>query len=348
MTPSADGRRLLLISPAFHGYHHGIARGFEEVGYDVVTHRYDALDSFAMKARNKAWLELPERWGVDRHRARSDWDTRRAVEAVRRTEPDRVIVIKGDTLGEDLWGELADRRIPVILWLYDDLARHRHSIEFLRTVGPVLSYAATEAQQLRAMGVRAHHLPNAYDPHLLHTAARPGHGCAAGIGEVVFVGSRYPNRVDLLNHLHGNGVSVRVYGRQWSGHPVDRLRTWEWARPGLPWHRDISLSEAYAVQAEAAAAVNIHGRQGGLSMRTFEVPGAGGLQLVDRADVAEFYEPAKEVLVFSDRDELLDLSRRAVADPAWGRRIREAGRRRSLAEHTFAHRAHSVEQWWES
>ena len=76
------------------------------------------------------------------------------------------------------------------------------------------------------------------------------------------------------------------------------------------------------------------------------MPGMGGLQLVDRDDVAEFYEPGTEVLVFHDADELVELGRRIVADPAWGTSIREAGRRRSHAEHTFAHRARMAQEWW--
>ena len=52
------------------------------------------------------------------------------------------------------------------------------------------------------------------------------------------------------------------------------------------------------------------------------------------------------MLVFEDADHLIELGRRVVADPAWGARIREAGRRRSHAEHTFAHRAAMAQGWW--
>jgi spore maturation protein CgeB len=164
--------------------------------------------------------------------------------------------------------------------------------------------------------------------------------------EVVFVGSKYPNRVDLLTNLVKAGVPVRAYGRQWSHHPFDRLRTWELSRPDIPAERDVPLSEAYRIQAAAAAAINIHGLQSGLAMRTFEVPGMGGLQLVDRPDVAEFYDVGTETLVFSSLEELQEHSEKALADRGWADRIREAGRRRSLAEHTFAHRIAVLEELW--
>ena len=72
--------------------------------------------------------------------------------------------------------------------------------------------------------------------------------------------------------------------------------------------------------AGAAANLNIHHDQHGSTMRTFEILGAGGLQLVDREDVAVHYEPGTEVLVPRRRR-----GRRAglaLRDLAWARRWR--------------------------
>ena len=337
--PGRRVERLLLVSPAFHGYHRSIAAAWAQQGFDVTVHTYDAYSTPAMKLRNKALLELPQKAGIDRAAARVAWDTDRAVAALREARPDRVLVIKGDSLGDAFWDEVEALGVPRMLWLYDDLHRHDYSADFLRQVGPVLSYARSETEELAAQGVDAHYMPNGFDPDLAVPRLDRRE-------EVVFVGSRYPNRVELLERLAQAGVPVRAYGRQWSHHPVDRLRTWELRRPDLPTERDIPLEEAYAVQAAAAAAINVHGLQAGHAMRTFEVPGMGGLQLVDRPDVAEFYEPGEEVLVFEDADHLVELAQRVVAEPSWGERIREAGRRRSQAEHTFAHRAARAQGWW--
>ena len=241
--PDARGgrspERLFLVSPAFHGYHRSIAAAWAAQGFDVTVHCYDAYATLGMKLRNKGLLELPQKAGVDRTAARVAWDTGRAVAALREARPDRVLVIKGDSLGEDFWSEILDAGLPRMLWLYDDLARHDYSMEFLRSVGPVLSYARSEAELLAGEGVDAHYMPNGFDPAMaLPQVPRRD--------ELVFVGSRYPNRVELLSRLAEAGVPVRAYGRQWSHHPVDRLRTWELARPDLPAERDIPLEEAYA------------------------------------------------------------------------------------------------------
>ena len=335
---------LLLVSPAFHGYHRSIAAAFEERGYLVRTHCYDSHDSLGAKMRNKLLHELPARLrlpgpgGADASaaRRRASEDMLRVLDEVR---PDKVIVIKGDLLDDRVWDALHTRRIPTMLWLYDDLSRQPHSLEFLRRVGPVLSYSADETAMLAAEGVDAHFVPNGFDPRL----AQPPAGRR---GDVVFVGSWYPNREDLLLQVQAAGVPVRAWGRGWSHHPVDRLRTWRWARPDLPAERDIPLREAYRVQAEGLLAVNAQGVQAGLSMRTFEVPGMAGLQAVDREDVSRFYEVGTETLVYRDAADLVERAARARRDTALAERNRERGRRRTLAEHTFAHRAAQPEGYW--
>jgi spore maturation protein CgeB len=139
-------------------------------------------------------------------------------------------------------------------------------------------------------------------------------------------------------------VPVRAFGRQWSRHPWDRVRTWDLRRPDLPAGRDLDRASAYAVMADAVATLNIHGDQDGFTMRTFEACGVGGVQLIDRADVTHLYEPGVELATYGCDDELLDLCRRAQRDRAWTESLRVAGRRRTLADHTFATRVAVLEE----
>ena len=99
--------------------------------------------------------------------------------------------------------------------------------------------------------------------------------------------------------------------------------------------------------AAAVATLNIHGDQDGLTMRTFEASGVGGLQLLDRSDLGGLYEPGVELLTWSDDAELVDLCSRAAHDGQWSDGIREAGRRRTLAEHTFDHRVAVLAEAWD-
>ena len=337
--PSAP-ERLLLISPAFHGYWRSIGDALARRGYEVHTARYDAYDTVGDKLRLKATVELPDRLHLpgDRRTAERARLTDRVIARMREVRPHRVVVIKGDGLDQRFWDALGDT--PRILWLYDDLHRHDYTDEFLRQVGPVVDYARSETDMLRARGVDAHFVPNAFDPHRSEPTNRR-------TDEIVFIGSGYANRKELLTHLAEHDLPVHAWGRDFSRHPFDRARTFSWSRPPIAASREVPLERAYQIHAEGAAAVAIHGLQNGHAMRTFEIPGMGGVQLVDRDDVDQFYEVGTEVAVWHDREELLDLARRALQDRAWGERMREAGRRRTLAEHTFDHRLEEVDSLWQ-
>jgi hypothetical protein len=76
-----------------------------------------------------------------------------------------------------------------------------------------------------------------------------------------------------------------------------------------------------------------------IKLRDFEVPAAGGFYLVERApDYEELFVLGREVEVWSSVEELADKLRFYLPRPTDRRRIAEAGQRRALAEHTWAHR----------
>jgi hypothetical protein len=76
-----------------------------------------------------------------------------------------------------------------------------------------------------------------------------------------------------------------------------------------------------------------------LHLREFEAPMSGALYLTNYSDeLAEFFEPDKEVLVWRNRQELLEKTQYYSEHPEIGDRIRSAGRKRALACHTYEHR----------
>jgi spore maturation protein CgeB len=76
-----------------------------------------------------------------------------------------------------------------------------------------------------------------------------------------------------------------------------------------------------------------------MHLREFEAPMCGALYMTGYTDeVAECFEPGKEVVVYRNEEELLDKVRYYLAHPAEGERVRSAGLARALAEHTYQHR----------
>lgn len=326
MTP----RKILLVSPVFHGYWQAIEAALHARGHEVDTHLYDAPSTVRGKLANKLLHDLPDSVTPARLRGLL---TNRTVQAVRDNAPDVVVVVKGDLLQDAFWQLLDELRIPRVTWLYDELRRTRYSPEALRSIGPLATYSAVDARALQAT-----HLPLAFDH---RTAFRQ-----RADDVITFIGARYPEREQSLGQLRDAGVPVRVYGRDWSRDVSDRLRTHTLHASDLPFGPTLSRAEAYGVMAGSAATLNLHGDQDGFTMRTFESSGAGGVQIIDRPEVSELYNVGTELLVARDQAELLDLAQRCVREPMWSETIRERGRARTLHEHTFDHRVAVLESLW--
>lgn len=330
---------MLLVSPAFHGYWRAISGELSARGHDVTTVRYDDHGGAFGRLRHKVAHELPDRLGQGAPATTASARmTDRAVRAVDARRPEVVVVVRGDLLGDAFWERLDDLRLPRVTWLYDEVRRLAYTPERLARLGPVCSYSAADTAALASSGIATRHLPLAHDARLPVRARRSD--------EVVFVGARYPVRERLLGDLARAGVPVRAYGRDWSGHVVDRARTWRLHGELVPSGRDLDRAEAYGAMAGGLATLNVHGDQDGFTMRTFEACGVGALQLIDRADVTDLYEPGAELLTFDGPGQAAELCRRAARDPAWAGAVRRAGERRTAAEHTFAHRVGVLESMW--
>jgi len=331
--------KIFLLSPTFHGYWCSYLRAFESLGHTVDALVYQRFTTVRARVRNKVVYEFPGRFGSDRGTAVFARDvTRAAVERLGSASPDKVLVIKGDVLEQAFWDAVDRRGLASVLYLYDDLTKLRHTEDTLRRPRHLATFSARDQRWLTGKGYPASYVPMAFDPNVRYSPRRQD--------AVVFVGSRYPDREAALAELHRRGVPVMAYGREWSRHPFDRLRSWQWHRPAVPARRDVTLSEALGITAGAGAAFNSHAGHEGFNPRTFETSGVGGLQLIDREDVAAFYEPGREVLVYRSHEELVELSARALRDRAWGRQIRTAARARTLAQHTYTDRARALSELW--
>jgi spore maturation protein CgeB len=333
-------KRLLLVGPAFHGLWRGIEGAFRQIGYDAHSHRYDDFTTVRAKLRNKLLHELPQRVTRDPGGRVRDDLTAGAVAALREFDPELVVVIKADVIGPAFWDELDARRTPRLLWLYDALASMSYDRGRMSRADQVVSFSRSDVAQMQEWGLPAQHMHLGFDSLLPLPVLPP-------TNEVVFAGARYPRREALLVELEERGVPVRAFGRQWSHHPWDRLRTWDVRRPRVPSGRDLDRATACARLRAATAALNMHGNQDGFNLRVFEACGVGGVQILDRDDVAELYDPGAEVAVFHSTDELVDLCRRAERDRAWAAGLRSRGAARTAAEHTFVHRARFLESLWD-
>ena len=76
-----------------------------------------------------------------------------------------------------------------------------------------------------------------------------------------------------------------------------------------------------------------------LHLREFEAPMCGALYCTGfTSELAEHFEPEKEVITYRNVYEMLDKIQYYLAHPSAAERVRQAGRTRALAEHTYHHR----------
>lgn len=258
-----------------------------------------------------------------------------------RHEPDWVVICSAMYLHPDLIVMLrrAARRTVILLTEspYDDAQQ----IKVAPYADLIFTNERSSVQRLRTVNPDTHYLPHAYDPHrhMPDTYADehlPSH-------DVVFVGSGFEERVELLTAVDWSGIDLGLYG-YWanlgSRHPLRK-----YVRGKI-----INNLTAAALYRKAKIGLNLYRQSVGfgrnvpkihyaesLNPRAYELAACGVFQISDcRSEVLEIFDGA--VPTFGTPDELEALVRASLADD--DRRTRAAERaRRLVAPHTYAERA---------
>ena len=164
-------------------------------------------------------------------------------------------------------------------------------------------------------------------------------------------------KVVVAATAHGVVGGLRRTGllAQLRGNPkVERL-TRIASPPRLPLNRRLARGmrpavfglEYFQVLKDSGISLNVHADTSpthASNMRLFEATGVGSCLLTDwKTNIASLYEPDREVVVYRSPEEAADKARWLLAHPVERRAIAEAGQRRTLRSHTFAHRAAEID-----
>jgi spore maturation protein CgeB len=163
-------------------------------------------------------------------------------------------------------------------------------------------------------------------PHAANLAAAPPPATRAP--RMVFVANATPGRRAAVDAISN---PIAVYGPGWArAVPHD-------IHPGRIAHAKVA-----GLYARHLAALNVRNERNvlfGLNQRSFDpCLSATPLLTDDQADLERCFDPGSEVLVWRDAAELNAAYDRLRRFPDEAARIGEAGRRRVLAEHGYAHR----------
>ena len=167
--------------------------------------------------------------------------------------------------------------------------------------------------------------PLVHTKHKLSLAEQRRYSC-----QVSFVGTLFSARQKDLCYLADQGFDLKIWGY-------------------LPTKLHPKLKPYYKGEAWGIKAVKIfnasqlsinfvpdHMPIGG-NMRTFEIPGSGTLQLVNRCP-QEWFVPNKEIVIFSSLNQLSKKIQYYLKSPRIARKIAQAGYNRTQREHTYSQR----------
>lgn len=304
-----------------------IAR-FDDALHAHAAQRRRALERLGCRVRG---LDPGNRTGL-RDRVFGRDRRTRVLRALEEAAADLVVAIGDPEFDTSLLGEAREvSRAHWVNWFPDDLRTAAAAEAHARDYDQVFAIGSDVAKRLEpkaALPVEV--LPFAADPSIYRPLRSRGWYRA----NVVFAGRATPRREALLAGLVEFGLAI--WGPGWRS---TSLR--DYCRGEL-----LRTAEYVKAYNGATVAVNIHHRiegdvtEASCNQRVFELAALGAAQVVDtRLDLPAHFEPGRDLLTYTTADELRELVRDLLGDPARVESLKDNARRAALARHTYMHRA---------
>lgn len=187
--------------------------------------------------------------------------------------------------------------------------------------------------------------------------------------DVTFVGQAYGDRTDHILHLLNSGIYVRVWGPGWRApdpprslgkrlrrqlgrikrtvlrqHVVQPVYPVPATQCGGP------LSDEEMIKMYSRSKINLGFSKAGdthlketpikqMRLRDFEVPMSGGFYMTEWwYELEDFLEPGKEIVCYRSKEDLVDKVKYYLAHDSEREKIRMAGYRRAVSDHTWQNR----------
>lgn len=339
--------RIFLFAPYWYHYEQSIANALLAQGHKVKLLPYVHIRSF------REWLG---RKTLYRHRqTRSalyfygDEDERSNEELVSCAvdyRPDLLLIVKGEGIKPQYLSALKHtlRDTIFVNWIMDSPFRYRNVSASAHLYDYFFSFEPTDVERLKELDIRAFFLPLAFDPRFYRKATisaceRRRYEC-----DICFVGTRCPEREKVFKQLRE--FDVKIWGPSWVPKPWS-LDFYKLLFRGLPKRMadEVWGMKVAKIYSASKICLNIHHPQSrqGLNMRTFEILGAGGFQIVDYKRALEsLFDVEEELVCYRSIEELKDLLRYYLKHPTERERIAKQGHIRAWREHTFEARMQSM------
>ena len=158
--------------------------------------------------------------------------------------------------------------------------------------------------------------------------------------KLCFLGNADKFRIDFLKQIAQKGVKIDVYGENWTSHKLHVNISIFGPKYGAEFW---STLQKYALQLNLLRPHNLDSH----NMRSFDIPGAGGIMLAPRTpDHQTYFSESSEVFLFSDVNEALQQIQ-SILQLSFSERnkIRQAARLKAKEHHTYTHRTLQLVQY---
>ncbi len=298
-----------------------------------------------------------------------EWLNKQLLEVVKSEKPELLFsVLFTDQFNYETFRTISNKHDTITLnWFTDD---HWRFESFSRHWAPCFHWVITTSKaalpKYQAVGcmnvIKSQWACNhfMYKP----TGVSPVH-------DVTFVGQPHGNRRSIVEWLLKQGIKVKAWGNGWGEGRLsqdDMIRVFGQSRinlnlsnasvsnnsgrsvapigrllrrvPGVsPFRRSYRAVSSFL----SRGAVCHDGYPDQIKGRNFEVPGCGGFLLTPIVeDLGEYYKPGSEIGVFGTLQDLADRIRYYLENEDERIRVAAAGLRRTLHEHTYAHRFSAI------
>lgn len=257
---------------------------------------------------------------------------RALLAAVNDFKPDLVVVDKGIGVQYSTVQQIRSTGAITANWFPDDLQSLNWVLANALAYDYFFHFDSFSVSQLRAQGhPNAYLLPLGCAPDLHRTIRVSERERAQYDCDICFVGSCHSRREEVLSCL--TDYKLKIWGyKDWECSPLSRFYMGKITN-------GVEMVKLHNI---AGICLNIHYKSEahGANMRTFEIAGCGGFQVVDyRQDMEDCFEDGKEIIIFKETDDLrrkIDYYLRHEAERAT---IAKAGQVRAYRDHTLLHRA---------
>ena len=226
-----------------------------------------------------------------------------------------------------------------------------------RAIDLMLTCSPEAAEHCAREGLRSAVLEHAFDPRVFdRTAEGPKRWRVSFIGQLLEAEGFHGGRAQLLRRVAAPvGVTLFVprEPRPWRA-ALRRLLAGRGLRPPARdllrgAHDGVYGLAMYQVLRDSHATLNVHADSSprfASNMRLFEATGVGTCLVTDwKENMDSLFEPDREVVLYRTADECAAKLAWLADHPADAAAIGAAGRRRTLAAHTFAHRAPTLDRY---